>query len=157
MTRQVCDILNYRGKNREINTAPLQSFIDRHPIAEMLDRTCSLIWRGYYCKWKVHDQGLLLSHFHGLLIGGETASMIDLFPDARGPVLATWFSGEVVMPEGEVIGSGMYDTRWYDHVLTVHNGEIVEDALIENTPDRLQDELQRTIANLKARKPPASV
>ena len=149
MTRQVCDTLNYGGEDREINSLPLQPFIDQHSIAETLDRTCSMIWRGYYCHWKMLDGRLLLSEFHGIMKGFRVAVMSDLFPDAQGAVLASWCSGEIVMPEGELISSGMYDTCEYDHVLTISKGEIVSDVLIENTPDRMEEKLQRTISTIK--------
>lgn len=157
MTRQVCDTLRYGGKDREINSAPLQTFIDRHPIAELLDRTCSMIWRGYFCKWEVRDGRLLLREFHGMMKDCRIALLSDLFPDAHGGVLASWFSGEIVMPEGEWISDGTYDTRQYDHVLTVRNGKVVEDHLIENTPERQDEMLQLTIRTLRLRKPAASV
>jgi hypothetical protein len=35
----------------------------------------------------------------------QTPSLSFLFPDAKGPVLAVWYTGPLVCPEGELLDS----------------------------------------------------
>lgn len=60
---------------------------------------CTALYRGYVATWEIKDAALYLTQVRiGQCGKGDVVPLTSLFPDSTGPVLAIWFSGELVAP-----------------------------------------------------------
>jgi len=129
MTAQTPDILIFEGREVTLLSNPLEALWDEtHPRPQFVP-TSTALWRGYVATWALENGRLLLLKVDGLvsadargeLVPGSQdfmqesiglnpysttagpASLQLLFPGTGGPILATWFSGELRIPEGECV------------------------------------------------------
>lgn len=124
MTAQVPDAIKYEGQLFSLLDNPLEEFFgpDRSRPPFVPEHTAN--WRGYIATWAVEDHLLLLESLQGQVCirqpdgSGQRSSWcqvghqgscdvrrIDesyLFPEAIGAIPATWFSGELTIPTGEM-------------------------------------------------------
>jgi hypothetical protein len=112
-TAQEGDVLFLKGKRYFIYTNPLDGFLDNNP--EKLpksDVVSSSNWRGYVATWDVKDERLVLIDVTILRSVTTTSKkafrteprsvMSDLFP-GNTDVIATWFTGHVIVPDGKLV------------------------------------------------------
>jgi hypothetical protein len=111
-TAQEGDILFVDGKYF-IHTNPLKPFLDKSPArVPKSDVTSSANWRGYVATWRVKDDRLILtdiSILHAVTKSGQSgfsteprSVMADVFPSQK-EVLAEWFTGHVIIPDGKLV------------------------------------------------------
>lgn len=112
-TAQEGDILFLKGKKYFIYTNPLRPFLDRNPgKLPRSDIISTSNWRGYVATWEVKDGRFVLidvSILRGVRKAGEKgfsterrSVMADLFPGQKD-VVAEWFTGHVIIPNGELV------------------------------------------------------
>lgn len=80
-----------------------EAFRDPQMMARMKAITgggyCTALYRGYVASWEIKDATLYLNQVRvGKCGSGNTVPLTALFPDSTGPLPATWFSGELVVP-----------------------------------------------------------
>ena len=145
MTCQSPEAIEYEGKQLPLYSEPLMPRLppsgrggmnigkldDDYPF----EVSCTANWRGYVASWKIEADRLYLVGISGRLLKGVEASISDLFPGTSGPVLANWFSGELSIECGNVIGhiDGFY-MRVYEEsvILTVKAGIVVGKRIQRN-------------------------
>lgn len=112
-TAQQGDILLLKGKKHFIYTNPLQPFLDKNPDRLPRSNVISTSnWRGYVATWEVKgdrfvltDIGIEYSVTRPSKEGSSTESrsvMSEVFPGQRD-VLAEWFTGHVIVPDGKLV------------------------------------------------------
>ena len=112
-TAQEGDILLLDGKKYFIYTNPLAPFLQKNPgKLPRPEVTSSSNWRGYIATWAVKNDRLVLVDVemkHAVTKPGEQgfsteprSVMSEMFPGQKD-VLADWFSGHVVIPDGELV------------------------------------------------------
>jgi len=121
-TAQQGDIILINGKKFSIFTNPLEPFFEQNPGALPNSKVISSAnWRGYVATWKVKDDRFMLTNIEILDASTKTdpdESLLDsmirdsinlrrsvmstVFSD-RVEVLAVWFTGHVIIPEGELV------------------------------------------------------
>lgn len=106
-TAQVGDILIMDGKQYEIQTNPLSTFLEQNPGRMPKSNVISTSnWRGYIATWELKDGQLLLQDVT-ISVGGsgletEQRSVIaQVFPQ-KPPVVAEWFTGNLIIPSGRL-------------------------------------------------------
>jgi len=137
------DILVYKGERVSIYTNPLEMyFSDKNPRPnDLFPSVCTASWRGYQASWKIEDGYLYLER---LVEGtcGPDAKEIPLekvFPDQKGPVKATWFTGSLRIPRGKQL---KYVHMGYESVyekelfITIEAGKVVKEETIDNSPKK---------------------
>ena len=96
MTLQIKEKLTYNGKEYELHTEPLKSYLYEHPIKRpsCTHSFCTACLRGYVGHWAIEDDKLYLVELDSF--NGEPIRNImnDLFPGQQ-KVLAEWFSGTI--------------------------------------------------------------
>jgi hypothetical protein len=138
-TAQSPDLLEMDGKTYRIYTNPLAPFLaanpGRLPKPELISTG---LWRGYIATWSVHGKQLLLQDVRML-----TKAYIDTKADESkryrsvlkemfgddAPQPATWFTGHLIVPTGELVDyvhMGYGSTYSSYLVLTVVQGELRE-------------------------------
>ncbi|CAG1020056.1 hypothetical protein DOJK_00048 [Patescibacteria group bacterium] len=155
-TAQFPDLLIYEGETVGIFTNPLEMYFDeKHPRPDELFKfSCTANWRGYLATWEIKEGVLYLVK---LVDGscGENAPEIPLsklFPNQTAPIKATWFSGELKIPQGKQLqyvhmGYGsIYEKELH---LTIKNGKLVNKITIDNSKKAMPNVEQQTIDELQ--------
>jgi hypothetical protein len=176
MTAQTPDSLIFEGREVSLFSTPLEALWgESHPRPRFIPTSTGL-WRGYVATWKVESGSLYLSNLEGRVcvdrLGNVVYGRLDfmqeqigvdslsastrpislalLFPDANGPVPATWFSGELRIPGGDCVE---YVHMGYESVyerelrLRFERGVLVERRQVETG-----QEYRREVEALKARR-----
>lgn len=147
-TAQFPDLLIYEGQTVGIFSNPLESYFDKtHPRPNVLFKTtCTASWRGYLATWQIKEDGFL---YLVKLVDGSCSQdapeiPIDkVFPKQKLPIKAGWFSGALVIPQGEQLeyvhmGYGsVYEKELH---LSIKNGKLVSKIVIDNTKKPLPTE-----------------
>jgi len=113
-TAQSGDWLLLNGKKLSIQTNPLEPFLQQNPEARPRSGFVSTgNWRGYTATWQVKDQRLMLIDIetvdsitetdYGKTFKGELRSVMSTVFPGRKDVFADWFTGYVVIPDGELV------------------------------------------------------
>lgn len=109
-TAQVPDRIRIDGEDHALHTNPLARKLAsagwERPEEALLN---SANWRGYVAFWEIADDRLLLLDATMIVSGhgpqGQAKKSIlpDIFPSATPPLVAEWYSGALVVPQGEVV------------------------------------------------------
>ena len=140
------------------------------------DRMCTANWRGYVATWLLHRDRLWLTEVssqgaimdrrkvdvesgadepHGPVfipgpLDGRPFTVDGLFPDEtrapEAPVFADWYSGELRIPEGEILryvhgGYGTIHER--DRLILIERGRLIRSWVRKNDPPpSLEEKMQ---------------
>ncbi|MFC3716581.1 hypothetical protein ACFONC_10485 [Luteimonas soli] len=135
-TAQIPDRILIDGQDYALNTNPLTPRLVASgwlPPKEAM--VSSANWRGYTASWEIADGKLVLRDATILVAGEEPGDYTpksilgDLFPSAAAPVVADWYSGALIVPDGEMthyvhMGYGSSYERY--QVLRIVAGRVVE-------------------------------
>ena len=133
-TAQESDLILVDGESYALNTNPLTPKLlamGWKPPANLVRSSSN--WRGYVAEWKIEQSQLVLVNVTVETMEGDDHSLRysireDLFP-ATPRVVAEWYSGALIIPDGEMVEYVHmgYGTS-YDHyqVLRVSAGQVVE-------------------------------
>ena len=111
-TGQAPDLLLMNGKQYSILTNPLEPFLALNPKkTPTSDIVSTGLWRGYVATWKIEDDRLILTKIETLRRKPTDDGAFDteygdttqaVFPE-DGVVIATWFTGHIVIPTGKLV------------------------------------------------------
>ncbi|MCP5162186.1 MAG: hypothetical protein H6999_00550 [Hahellaceae bacterium] len=106
-TAQATESLIYEGEAMATLSNPLEAYFNdaRPKPRKILKATCSAIWRGYLATWEVKGQTLYLNKIAKGSCSGNGADipLAKIFPGKTSPLKAAWFSGVLIIPEGEMV------------------------------------------------------
>jgi hypothetical protein len=128
MTAQSPDIINIDGERLSLLTNPLEAYREmyRRDMVFFQVELGSACWRGYIAEWEIHGGKLFLLKINGsvsyrgvqsgprseleklrgtnfdLLQYKVPATLSELFGPVKDRVLASWFTGELRIPQGEM-------------------------------------------------------
>lgn len=135
-TAQAPDRIRIGGEDRALHTNPLDGQLARLGWSPPEDAVItSANWRGYIANWEVRDEWLVLTDVTIRLPGAERGDdarksiLAELFPSAREGVVADWYSGALIVPDGDLVhyvhmGYGSTYERY--QVLRIESGRVVE-------------------------------
>lgn len=169
-TGQEADVMVYKGEARALFSNPLESFYERKANKRpnfwvKPNTTSSGNWRGYVASWEIIDNRLYLtkidSWFCGPGIKGKDGcrpvKLADLFGAkvVQGKVLASWFSGELRVPDGkelQYVHMGYGSVYERDMIFEVKAGAITKKETIDNTKNQLPSEQELALRELETLK-----
>ena len=135
MTGQLGEILIYQGKEYSLSIEPLRIYFEATGIHPDFVLPNTALWRGYVGTWKIYDDRLWLSKVDASLKNGEEFGLKNLFPESKGDVLASWYSGILRVPDGQVLNyihSG-HDTIYERNILiSIDRGCVTKAEVREN-------------------------
>ena len=106
---QLPDHLVVEGRSEALVASPLQAALDADAQLHgrlkryFSQKPCPELERGYRATWELREGALLLVKLDvDPCGGGKTVPLSLVFPNATGPVKATWFSGELRTDPGRV-------------------------------------------------------
>jgi hypothetical protein len=133
-TAQIPDQIIVDGKPHALFTEPLTRYLvesGRHSkLKPYLTGMCSGSWRGFAAEWRVQTDQLELVKVLANPCDKEPKEvpLLELFPEQASPIVASWFSGRLVVPLGEqtqYVHMG-YESKYERYlVLYVERGVIV--------------------------------
>jgi len=155
-TAQFGDRLIYKGETVSIFSNPLESYFnEKNPRPNDLFKfSCTACWRGYIATWKIDNNYLYLIK----LVEGTCDSnakeiqLSKVFPDSKGPIKATWFTGTLRIPRGKrlsYVHMGYGSIYEKDLFMTFEKGKLIEENLVDNTKKELPTRYERTVEELQ--------
>lgn len=133
--------LNIFSSNKELSIGQIMSLCEPRRTDNQ---------RGFVAEWEIDNNFLFL-------IKIKPASLfVKLFPDQSGRIEASWFSGDICIPQGDRhTDSGLYfdyeDFSEYDHyrVLRLEAGKVIRIDIVDASYMRGQDEVESALSNKK--------
>ena len=146
-TPQAPDVLVYKDRTYRLFANPLESFYkDRETRPRFFfqpNQLSSGNWRGYIATWTIEDNFLYLVKIDGWICnsgstGCREVELASLFGTRyrNGKVKADWFSGDLRMPEGEMleyVHLGYESVFERELIVTVDSGKVVKESTVDNT------------------------
>ena len=143
-TAQFPELLLLDGKSRAMFTDPLEPWLKVQQNADRLkpyvsEQRCSASWRGYRGTWEIKNNSLQLISLKANPCSqtAKDVPLAALFADRAGPVEATWFSGRLVVPDGnqtKYVHMG-YMSQYERYLLFhVERGRVVHSETVKELP-----------------------
>ncbi len=135
-TAQAPDTIILNGTQHSLNTNPLTSYLQKKEWTRPEEAVVSSAnWRGYTAIWEIVDRKLTLKDVTIRVRSGKNDTvrksiLRDLFP-ADEVVVATWYSGALIIPDGEMtqyVHMGYGSMYSHYQIARVKNG-LVEEQL----------------------------
>ena len=144
----------YEGETHALFSNPLEEYFNENNVRpkDVFSEGCTTAcWRGYVALWEIKGKYLYLLKIE-LCCGGGEIPISKIFPGRDAPIKATWFSGELRIPQGEELsyvhmGYGSVYER--DLVLTIKNGKLIKKKIIDNTKKEHPSAQRRSFNELK--------
>ncbi len=135
MTAQATEVIHYQGHKRCMCTEPLADYFELAGIESPFDVTCSALWRGYVGEWEINEGRLYLLKIDGSLRSEQPASLEAFFPGFPDRVFAHWYSGQIRLPQGELLEyfhGGYGGTYAQDLLIDLEKGLVTQTAVRHN-------------------------
>ena len=140
MTIQAGDILSYNGEKTTIATEPLKPYLETRSDVSFIFKSTALV-RGYIGTWKIKNKKLYLVTLVGFIENNEKVDLKYLFPN-KTEVFADWFSGDIRIPEGDLlqnINIGYASVFARDRVINFNKGLLISETVKDNTKSKLTE------------------
>jgi hypothetical protein len=113
MTTQRPDTIKYRNRAYPLHSEPLEAYFRLSGIRLDFMSISTADIRGYQAEWEIADDLLLLISLSGYVPGSAVQDLQLVFPGASGPIHANWFTGQLRLQVGEVIGTTADDNGYH--------------------------------------------
>ena len=150
MTAQFAELLEYKGQETALFCEPLEDYWDLLPPRPRITESSTACYRGYIGKWRIDGNGrLLLLGFKGAVTTDESKvieledgyrdleilpprplTIETLFPGATLPIHASWYSGTLRCPLGEIknyVHQGYSSEYQRDLLIEIKDGVFVSE------------------------------
>lgn len=144
VTAQIPEILRADGRELELWCTPLDDYFDLAGLDPLFAWDSTGLWRSYVGTWELAGGRLYLVSIKASFRDGREVSLPDLFPGVHDRVFAHWYSGTLVVPQGEMIAyehggfGGTYERELW---ITIVRGAEVRRSTKENAPPDMRGRL----------------
>ncbi len=142
-TAQFAELIRIDGGEEQALTAlPLEPYLKVSTNYDLFKRQvrqdayCTALWRNYVGHWAIQNRQLYLTKLETEACSEKTKkdiSLTALFPDRSQPILADWYSGDLVLPQGkmlEYVHMG-YASRYEKYLIVkVVEGKVVSQKIL---------------------------
>ena len=149
MTAQATDLILIDGVQHNLFTNPLDAYREkyRRDMIFLEDHPNTACWRGYVAEWEIDEGRLFLLKVVGnisykgrgsdynIFYDKIPATLSEIFGPVSGRVPATWYSGELRVPLGEMVEyvHAGYGSRYPKYLLiSVENGVCGEQKYVSH-------------------------
>ena len=143
MTAQSPERIVYMGKRLSMCTEPLEDYFSKGGIRPSLRRSSTALWRRYIGSWEIENDRLYLTDLDGWLEDGTRVTAGMIFPGFPDKVFAQWYSGQLRIPEGELleyVHMGYGSSYERDLLLEVRDGVVIATSLRHNEVEASDDD-----------------
>jgi len=131
-TTQFSDNLYLDGQKYFLDSLPLEAYYGPGNPRPKFRAPNTATWRGYIATWEIDRGVLYLKAIRAWTDRGEVG-LPALFPGQNGPVAATWFSGKLKVPQGQVLKPAVPHPIYGKYLMiTVEKGRVVQQEVIDN-------------------------
>lgn len=125
MTVQIKDTIVYKGVKYALYTYPLEKYWNKRRQKPQIRPACSNCWRGYVATWEIFENDLYLTDIKYHACVGDIG-LEQLFPGGGEGVRASWFTGELCIPQGDFLDDMLCVEFFYDYDLFIYikKGEV---------------------------------
>ncbi len=143
-TAQIPETLILDGQGKALFTNPLDPWL-REPGNEekvgsyISAQRCSASWRGYAGTWEINNERLVLLKLRANPCSQKVNEipLAALFPGQAAPIVASWFSGQLTVPDGKqtkYIHMG-YQSQYERYILfQIEHGKVVARQTVNELP-----------------------
>ena len=139
MTAQAMETIIIGGKEYSMASEPLADYLANLKIKPALFAPSTACWRGYYGTWEIKNKMLYLIDLECYTANKEErkywkVGMDFIFPN-QTEVFAHWFSGEIRIPQGDILNyvHGGYLSKYeVDIFLEFQNGHLIGKRGVNN-------------------------
>jgi hypothetical protein len=144
-TVQFPDNIYIDGHKHFLFSTPLEQYYGPHNPRPQFRYPNTATWRGYIATWEIDGNTLYLKAIRAWTPAGEVG-LKDLFPGYKGRVAATWFTGQLKVPQGQRLRFSMPHPIYEKYLMiTVEKGRVVRQEIMDNpevSPPRGDDLLE---------------
>ena len=148
MPIQSQEVLGIEGRTYPLLSRPLGMCAERAILGRMkqLQTASTVLHRGYQGSWEIRNGCLLLVELKATIRDWDRADgwhIVErglpwMFPEARGPVSADWFSGELECGQGLPLRVNNSFVMWPTlKILHVRRGEVIGSDLVDQRHEML--------------------
>jgi hypothetical protein len=131
-TTQFSDILFLDGQKHFLDSLPLEQYYGSENPRPDFRWPNTATWRGYIATWEIINNVLYLKSIRAWTSQGEVGLAV-LFPGRKGPVPATWFTGQLKVPHGKILKPGVPQPLYEQYlILTVEKGRVIKRDRIDH-------------------------
>jgi hypothetical protein len=132
-TTQFSEILYMDAQKHSLVSLPLEQYYGPANPRPKFRAPNTATWRGYIGTWEIKGGVLYLKAIQAWTEKGEMG-LEALFPGQKAPIPATWFSGQLRVPQGKVLKPGVpQPLHERDLMITVEKGRVTGKKIIDNT------------------------
>jgi hypothetical protein len=127
MTTQRCDQIIIKGIQYNLKTLPLDDYWTDENPKPSLPVIRSSNWRGYIATWEIKSDCLYLLDIE-IYTPEPTKGLNYVFPHMKGKIKASWYTGELSIPQGQLIehfNDGFNQVFESDWLIEIDKGNVV--------------------------------
>jgi len=135
MTAQFGEKLIIDGESNSMMTQPLAVYFELSGVQPEFEVSSTALWRGYVGTWEILGERLYLLKISANYTNGASAKLEDLFPGYPNRVFAHWYSGNIRIPQGEIVKyvhMGYESVFEQDLIIRIKKGCVVSREIIDN-------------------------
>jgi hypothetical protein len=134
-TTQISEILYLNGEKHSLDSLPLEQYYHPKNPRPQFRAPNTATWRGYMATWEIDRGVLYLKAIRAWTDRGEVG-LADLFPGQKAPVAATWFTGQLKVPQGKMIKPAMPHPLYEKYLMIkVEKGRVIGQEVVDQ-PER---------------------
>jgi hypothetical protein len=131
-TTQIPESIIIDGQKQSLFTNPLESYYGKNNPRPPFKAPNTATWRGYVGTWEIDRGVLYLKAIRAWTPQGQVG-LEALFPGHKGRVAATWFSGQLRVPQGKVLKPYVPHPIYEKYLMvTVEKGRVVRQEIVDN-------------------------
>jgi hypothetical protein len=131
-TTQFPEILYLDGQKHSLFSNPLEQYYGPNHPRPRFKAPNTATWRGYVGTWEIDRGVLYLKAIRAWTPQGEVG-LEALFPGHKGRVAATWFSGQLRVPQGKILKPYVPHPIYEKYLMiTVEKGRVVRREIVDN-------------------------
>jgi hypothetical protein len=129
MTAQISDVIYFNGKKLNLFCEPLEEYFEKIGNRPDFEGPHSGLWRGYIATWRIKFDQLFLTGKEGYFPSPRTMQLSEIFPGQDKEIKASWFTGKLIIPQGNLLQYEHIDLgNIYEKETTI---EVIEGDLVE--------------------------
>jgi len=131
-TTQMPEIIYLEGKEQHLLSLPLEQYYGPHNPRPKFTAPHTANWRGYTGIWEI-KKGVLYLKSVRAWIDRRPVGLETLFPGQQAPVAATWFTGQLKVPQGKPVRPAVPHPQYGQFLMiTVEKGKMVRQEVVDN-------------------------
>lgn len=135
MTTQASEVIYIDNERHFMRSGVLEPYLKQRGLTQAFRIHISALMRGFIGSWRIYDDWLCLNAIVAEWSGnGEKVSIEQLFGGQKPPIIADWFTGDLMIQQGKVLSDGhrAYPVYERDLIISIKAGLVTARRIQEN-------------------------